>query len=114
MHEVCSDQCGEGKWTFDDPIGVVCEPQQQKGDERDCNLNSHGVLGGSQEVPDFQGLLDPSKEQLDGPATLVKIADVLRGGGQIIGENAQYLASLDHHPDYEDETGTILRIFPND
>jgi hypothetical protein len=53
------------------------------------------VFGSSQKAADFQGLLDPSEEQLDGPSSLVKIGDFLCSRGQIIGEDAQHFAGLE-------------------
>ena len=71
MHEVCSDEPGEGERALDDSVGVMDEAQQQKDYQRDRNLNTNGVLGGPKEVADSQSLFDPAKEQLDGPSTLV-------------------------------------------
>ena len=88
----------------DDFVGVMRQAQQQKGDQRNRDLNANGVLGGSEEVADFQGLFDPSKEQLDGPSALVQIGDFLCARGQIIGEDAQHLAGLDHDLDFADQT----------
>src|SRR6202158_4919006 len=88
MHQVGSDEAGEGEWACDDFIGVMSQTQQLKGDQRDRDLNANGVFGSSQEVADFQGLLEPSKEQLDGPSTLVQVGDVLRACLKIIGEDA--------------------------
>ena len=67
MHQVCADEPGEGERTLHNSIGILSQAQQHKGDERHGDLNANGVLGGSEEVADFQGLLDPSKEQLDTP-----------------------------------------------
>ena len=47
LHEVCSDEPGEGERALDDPVGIVGQAQQQKGDQRDRDLNANGVL----EVP---------------------------------------------------------------
>src|SRR2546430_811735 len=48
MHQVCSDEPGEGERAGHDSIGVVSQPQQQEGDERDRDLNANGVFGGSE------------------------------------------------------------------
>src|ERR1700730_706582 len=74
MHQVCSDEPCEGDGTFYDLVGVVSQPQQQEGDQRDRDLDPDGVLGGPHEVVDFQGLLDPAKEQFDRPRRLYKSA----------------------------------------
>src|ERR1700693_2517832 len=54
------------------------------------------------EVPrkwaDLEGLFDPSEEQLDRPAALVKVSDLLRARRQVVGEDAQDLAGLGAHP----------------
>src|SRR5258708_8005655 len=104
MHQVGSDQAGEGERAGHDPVGVVSQAQQQKGDQRDRDLNANGVFGSSQEMADLQGLFDPSKEQLDRPSTLVEVGDVLRACLDIIGEDAQHLAGLDHDANFTDET----------
>src|SRR5260370_32833921 len=103
LHHVGSDEAGEGEWACDDFIGVVSQTQQQKGGQRDRDLNANGVFGSSQEVADLQGLLDPSKEQLDGPSTLVQVGDVLRACLKIIGEDVQHLAGLDDDANFTDE-----------
>ena len=103
MHKIRLDEPGEGKRALDDFVGIVREAQQQKGYEGDRNLNANGVLGGAQKVADFQGLLDPSKEQLDGPSTFIQISDFLCAHGQIIGEDAQHLAGLDQDPNFADQ-----------
>src|SRR5580700_6633591 len=61
MHKVCADEPGEGERAFDDSVDVLGQAQQQKGYERDRYLNANGVLGGSQEVADFQGCLTHRK-----------------------------------------------------
>ncbi len=104
MHKICLDEPGEGERALDDSVGIVRQAQQQKGDEGNRNLNANGVLGGSQEVIDFQSLLDPSKEQLDRPSALVQVRDVLCARGQIVGEDAQHRAGLDNDPDFTDQS----------
>src|SRR5258708_8532414 len=103
MHQVGSDQAGEGERAGHDPVGVVSQAQQQKGDQRDRDLNANGVFGSSQEMADLQGLFDPSKEQLDRPSTLVEVGDVLRACLDVIGEDAQHLAGLDDDANFTDE-----------
>src|ERR1700686_2330208 len=84
VHQVGADEPGEGERAFYDLVGVVRQPQQQEGDQRDRDLDANGVFGGSQEVADLQGLFDPAKEQLDRPATLVQIGDFLRACLKVI------------------------------
>src|SRR5271169_4292517 len=103
-HQICLDEPGEGKQADSDSVGVVSQAQQQKGDECNRDLDANGVFRCSEEVADLQGLLDPSKEQFDGPSTLVQVRDVLRACLQIIGEDAQHLAGLDYNPNFADES----------
>jgi len=79
-------------------FGFVRQAQQHEGDERDDDLRPHRVLGGSEEVADLEGLFDPSEEQLDRPAALVKVGDLLRARRQVVGEDAQDLAGFGPHP----------------
>src|SRR5215208_7283622 len=59
VHEVGSDEAGEGEWAFDSFGGGVSEAQQQEGDEGDGDLDAHGIFGSPEEVADLEGLLDP-------------------------------------------------------
>src|SRR5258708_25192579 len=43
MHQVCAQELCEGEWAGHDPVGVVSQPQQQEGDQRDSDLNANGV-----------------------------------------------------------------------
>src|SRR3981189_909111 len=104
MHKICLYEPGEGERAFDNSVGIVRQAEQQEGYEGDRDLNADGVLGGPQEVADFQSLLDPSKEQLDGPSTLVQIGNFLCTRGQIVGEDAQHFAGLDHDLNLADKT----------
>src|SRR5262249_53492216 len=97
LHEIGADQAGEGELAVHGLLRGLCEPQQQKGDESDGDLDANSIVGGSEEASDFQGLLDPPKEQLDGPAALVEVSDLLRAGVEIIGENTQNLAAIGRH-----------------
>ena len=78
----------------------------QEGDERDDDLGAHRVLGGSEEVPDLEGLFDPPEEQFDRPATFVKVGDLLCARCQVVGEDTQDLAGLDLHPPRAESDGT--------
>src|SRR5438105_14999690 len=98
MHQVGSDQPREREWFDRDRSGVMSQAQQQKRNQRNGNLSAHGVLGGSQEVSDLQGLFDPSAEQLDSPSTLVQSGDFLRACSQIVAEDTQDFAGLDDRP----------------
>ena len=78
------------------------EPEQQEGDERDGDLDAHGVLRGAEEVPHLEGLLDPAEEQFDGPTSLIEIGDLLGGGVEIVAQDAQHLAGLGLDADFAD------------
>src|SRR5438105_4117308 len=76
------------------------QAQQHKSDKRYDDLNANSVLGGSKEVADFEGLFDPSEEEFDCPSPLVQVSNLLRTCAQVIGKDAQFLASLDNNPDF--------------
>ena len=76
------------------------QAQQQKGDECDRNLDADGVLGGADEAGDLEGLLDPAKEQFDGPAPTIKISDFLCAGIEIIRQDTQYGSAVGHDPHF--------------
>ncbi len=48
VHQVGTDQAGKGERAFD---GVLCElsqPEQQKGDQCDGDLDAHSIFGGAE------------------------------------------------------------------
>jgi hypothetical protein len=94
VHEVGAHETSEGERAFDGCCGVLSQPQQQEGDEGDSHLDTHGILGGAEEVADLEGLLDPAEEQLDLPAAPVEVSDLLGRGMEIVGEDTQLLAGL--------------------
>ena len=79
--------------------------QQQKGDQRDRDLNAHGVLGTAEELGDFQRLLHHPEEQFDLPAALVEVGDLLRRRVEVVGEQAQPLAGFGRHDDLAHRLG---------
>jgi len=78
--------------------GGLSEAQQQEGYEGDGDLDAHGVLGGAEKAGDLQRLFDPAEEQLDRPAALVEIGDLLRAGVEVVGQQTEYLAGLGPDP----------------
>ena len=88
----------------------LSHPQQQKSDQRDGDLDADGVFAGAEEAADLEDLLDPAEEQLDRPAALVEISNLLRRGIQIVGQNAQQLAGLRAYPDLAHRVGH--RVLP--
>ena len=75
MHEICFDEPGKGQWAFNNPVRIVSQTQQQKGDKGSGNLDTNGILRSPEEVADFQRLFHPSEEQLDGPSPFVQIGN---------------------------------------
>jgi len=63
---------------------VQSQAQQQISDQDDGDLNAHNIFAGANEVFDLQGLLDPFKEQFNGPMTLVKVSDLARRSPEVI------------------------------
>jgi hypothetical protein len=99
VHEVGTHEAGELEGAWNGLLVILSPAQEQEGDEGDGDLDAHGVLGGSEEVADFECLLDPAEEQLDGPTALVEVGDFLGRGLEVIAEDAQDFAGvgLDAH-----------------
>ena len=76
---------------------LVQEVEEHECDQRYRDLNAHGVLGAADEMGDFQHLFHQAEEQLDQPAPLVEIGDLLGGRVEIVGEDAQRLAGVGRH-----------------
>ena len=93
VHQIGANEAGKGEWAGYCLLGGLCQAQQQKADQSDGDLNSNRVLGGSDKAGDFQGLFDPAEEQLDRPALFVKVGNQPGRGGEIIGRDAQDLAT---------------------
>ena len=88
MHEVGAYEPGEGQRAVNDFLCGLGHVQKQIGDEGDGDLDAHRILAMSEEMPDFQRLLDPSEEQFDGPSALVKLGYLLRRRFKIIRQDA--------------------------
>src|SRR5436190_23215227 len=56
--------------------GLMQDAQQQKGDQRDIDLDAHGVLAAAEKAADLEVLLEPFEQQLDVPALFVELGDV--------------------------------------
>ena len=102
VHEVGTDETGEGEWAGHGILGGLGQSQDQEGDEGDGDLSTNGILGGSEEAGDLEGLLDPAKEQLDCPSQFVEIGDLLSWRGEIVGEDAQDFAGIDLDAQFAD------------
>ena len=88
VHEVGADESGEGERCFDGGLCGLCDAEEQEGDKSDGNLDAQGVLAGAEKVPDPEGLLDPSEEQLDGPSSFVELGDLSGAGIEVVGQDA--------------------------
>src|SRR6185312_4258965 len=77
MHQVDANRAGEGERAGHRLLPGLSQPQQQKSDQRDRDLDAHSILADAEKAADFEGLLDPPEEQLDCPAPLVEIGDLL-------------------------------------
>src|SRR5438067_11661506 len=66
--------------------GLMQDAQQQKGDQRDIDLDAHGVFTAAQETADLEVLLEPLEQQLDVPALFVELRDVGGGALEVIGQ----------------------------
>ena len=94
MHEIGaheSNELEEARDVFDD---LMQGAQEKKGDQRDRDLDAHGVFRSSDEFRDPERLLHQPEEQLDLPAAPVEIGDLLRRRVEIVGQEAQGLAGL--------------------
>src|SRR5437879_2890529 len=95
MHQVDAHQAGESEWTGDAFLPGLGQPEQQKGDQCDGDLDTHGVFADAKKAGDFEDLLDPAEEQLDRPAALIEIGDLLSWGIQVVRQDAQHLAGIE-------------------
>ena len=105
MHEIICDQAGECKAALDAVLYSVSGAQEQECDQCDGDLDAHGVLGCAEEVPDFEGVLDPAEEQFDLPATFVKFGDLVGWSIEIVGDDAQDFTGLGRHAQFADRVG---------
>ncbi len=73
---------------------LVClrHTQNDERNEGHSDLDADGIFRFPQQMLDFQRLLDPFEEQLDCPAALVEIGDLVRCGVQIVRQDTQDLA----------------------
>ena len=61
MPQIGADQSGEDERAIDGLLRRLRETGQQKGDQRDGDLDAHGIFRGAEKAADFEGLLDPAK-----------------------------------------------------
>src|SRR5881392_4044846 len=108
LHKVLSDQPCEGEEAFYADLHGVSNAQEQECNQGDGKLNAYGILGSTEEMADFEGMLNPAEEQLDLPAALVEIGDLVGRGVEIVGDDAQDLACLG--PNLDLAHGVLERV----
>src|SRR3984957_8001466 len=89
VHEIGAHESNE----FEEAVGfsgdLLQGAQKKKGDQSDGDLDAHGVFRPSNEPGDLERLFHHAEEQLDPPATLVQIRNLLSGRVEIVGHEAQ-------------------------
>jgi hypothetical protein len=63
MHQIGTDQSGEGEWAFDGGLCRLGEAEEQKGDQCDGDLDAHGIFRGPEKAANFEGLFDPAEDE---------------------------------------------------
>jgi hypothetical protein len=71
MHQIGADQSGEDERAVDGLLCCLRETEQQKRDQRDGDLDAHGIFGGAEKAANFEGLPYPTEEQLDRPVSRI-------------------------------------------
>ena len=64
VHQIGAHQAGKAQRTGDRFLPGLRQAQQQKGDQRDGDLDLDGILAGPEEAGDAQHLLDPDERQV--------------------------------------------------
>src|SRR5580700_2324165 len=95
MHQIGADQSGEDERAVDDVLCRLGEAEQQKGNQRDGDLDAHGIFRGAEKAANFEHLLDPAEEQLDRPAPLVELGDLGSRSIEVVAKDAQHLAGVE-------------------
>lgn len=88
LHQIGSDEPGEGEQALHGVLQGMGHAQEQERDQRDGDLNAHGILRCPEEVPNFEAVLDPTEEQFDLPAALVEFGDLVGRRIEIVGHDA--------------------------
>ena len=70
---------------------------KQIGTDRRPDLHPHAVEGSALETSQAQVLLDPAKEQLDGPTRAINLCDDQRRQVELVGDKDQHVAGLRVH-----------------
>ena len=99
MHQVGAHESNELEEAVFGFAHLPQHVQEQIDDQRHSDLDADCILGTTDEVGDLQDLLHGSEEQLDLPALLIEVGNLLGGSIEIVCEDAQRLAGLGHHHD---------------
>src|SRR5439155_2502805 len=71
--------------------GVMKDALHHKGNQCKKDLDAHGVFTAAEEAADFQVLLEPFEQQLDGPPLLIEAGDLARRSSEIVGQQIKRL-----------------------
>ena len=74
--------------------GVMQDAQQQKGDQRDIDLDAHGIFAAAKKAANLEVLFEPFEQQLDVPALFVALGDVDGGALEVVCEQIQRLVVI--------------------
>lgn len=89
VHELGFHRPRESQQATCKPLRMMHHSQDEIIDARDRDLDAQGILAGAEEVLDFDVLLKPVEEQLDLPARLVEVGDVLRRIDEVVVEKSR-------------------------
>src|SRR4051794_3984000 len=90
----CCDEPGEAYCPHDDAVFACGDAQQQIGDHGGKDLQVDGILGAAKKLAKLQMLLDPTEQQFDLPAGLVKPGDFDGRPFQVVGDEGEFCAII--------------------
>jgi hypothetical protein len=67
------------------------DAQQHEGDQRNINLDAHGIFAAPEKAADFEVLLEPFEQQLDIPALLIELGDLGGRPLEVVGQQVEGL-----------------------
>ena len=53
VHEIGAHEAGEGEQAMDGILNFVCEAQEQESNQRDSELDAHGVFAPAEKMSDL-------------------------------------------------------------
>ena len=66
--------------------GLMQDAQQQERDQRDIDLDAHGIFAAAEKAADLEVLLQPFEQQLDLPTLLIELGNFGGGAVQVVGD----------------------------